>query len=109
MKIEKVLGIINESSNVNLGHFHFDSSESFLAYLSEKEDNEIIYDTWGETLAKICKNQSDYIPYQEAKNLYDGLMKKRTEMGIAKRSLCKFTKIGFSSWKICRYKISWFY
>lgn len=76
MKIEKVLGIINESSNVNLGHFHFDSSESFLAYIGEKKDNEIIYDTWGETLAKICKNQSDYIPYQEAKNLYDGLMKK---------------------------------
>ena len=75
MKIEKVLNLINENVVINFGHFHFDSAASFLARCPI-EDEEVVPDTWGEETLEKCKNDKDFIEYEEAKALYDRLNRK---------------------------------
>ena len=54
MKIGKVLNLINENVVTNFGHFHFDSTASFLnRYCSEDEEVEL--DNWGEETLEKCK------------------------------------------------------
>lgn len=75
MKIGKVLNLINESTVIDFGHFHFDSAASFLNRYCF-EDEEFEPDTWGEKTLEKCKKDKDFVEYDEAKELYDKLSRK---------------------------------